>query len=109
MKIFKFLLISLGVTLLHISSLFADEAKMAKGLEIFNETAGTIEVDLSRPVSQAWQDNLPKNNIKTRVDISDTGSIQYHKDKRVAKRVATGIPVRAIQPQTPGSPEEQQQ
>ncbi|MDC0899342.1 cytochrome c [Candidatus Pelagibacter sp.] len=40
MKIFKFLLISLGVTLLHISSLFADEVKMAKGLEIFNETAG---------------------------------------------------------------------
>ena len=39
MKIFKFLLISLGVTLLYISSLFADEAKMAKGLEIFNETA----------------------------------------------------------------------
>jgi len=34
---------------------------------------------------------------------------QYHKDKRVAKRVATGIPVRAMQPQTPGSPEEQQQ
>ena len=40
MKIFKFLLLSLGVTLLYISSLFADEAKMAKGLEIFNETAG---------------------------------------------------------------------
>lgn len=33
---------------------------------------------------------------------------QYHKDKRVAKRVATGIPVRAMQPQTPGSPEQQQ-
>ena len=40
MKILKFLLISLGIAFLHSSSLLADEAKMAKGLEIFNETAG---------------------------------------------------------------------
>ena len=46
---------------------------------IFNETEGTIEVDLSRPVSQAWQDNLQKNNIVTRLDVSDTGSIEYAK------------------------------
>jgi mono/diheme cytochrome c family protein len=40
MRLTKFILIAAGVTLLYISSLFADEAKMAKGLEIFNETAG---------------------------------------------------------------------
>ena len=60
---------------------------------IFNETAGTIEVDLSRPVSQAWQDNLPRNNIKTRVDISDTGSIQYNKDKSEVFKVDTDVVV----------------
>lgn len=32
---------------------------------------------------------------------------QFHKEKRVSKRVATGIPIRAMQPQAPGSPEQQ--
>lgn len=32
---------------------------------------------------------------------------QYHKEKRVSRRVATGVPVRAMQPQTPGTPGEQ--
>jgi hypothetical protein len=31
---------------------------------------------------------------------------QYHKQKRVARRVATGVPMRAMQPQVPGSPEQ---
>lgn len=33
---------------------------------------------------------------------------QYHKNKRVAKRVATGVPMRAMQPQAPGGTEQQQ-
>lgn len=33
---------------------------------------------------------------------------QFHKQKRTARRIPTGIPARALQPQTPGSPEAQQ-
>ena len=40
MKIKKFLLIFALSFLLNTQTLFADEAKMVKGLEIFNETAG---------------------------------------------------------------------
>ena len=40
MKTKKFLLIFTLSFLLNTQTLFADEAKMAKGLEIFNETAG---------------------------------------------------------------------
>ena len=40
MKTKKFLLIFALSFLLNTQTLFADEAKMAKGLEIFNETAG---------------------------------------------------------------------
>ena len=40
MKILKFLLISLSFIIINTSLLFADQAKMTKGLEIFNETAG---------------------------------------------------------------------
>ena len=40
MKIFKFLLISFFVSITISVNTFADEAKMKKGLEIFNETAG---------------------------------------------------------------------
>lgn len=40
MKIKRFLLIFTIPFLLNAQILFADEAKMAKGLEIFNETAG---------------------------------------------------------------------
>ena len=40
MKTKKFLLIFALFFLLNTKTLFADEAKMAKGLEIFNETAG---------------------------------------------------------------------
>ena len=40
MKIIKFLLIILFVLIINIQNLLADEAKMLKGLEIFNETAG---------------------------------------------------------------------
>ena len=40
MKILKFLLILPLCIILKTQTLFADEAKMAKGLEIFNETAG---------------------------------------------------------------------
>ena len=39
MKIIKFLLISAFSSLLNVHISFADEAKMIKGLEIFNETA----------------------------------------------------------------------
>ncbi len=39
MKIFKFLLIILFYLKLSIQNLIADDAKMLKGLEIFNETA----------------------------------------------------------------------
>ena len=40
MKIGKFLLIILFIFILNIQNLLADDAKMIKGLEIFNETAG---------------------------------------------------------------------
>ena len=40
MKIGKFLLITLFIFILNIQNLLADDAKMIKGLEIFNETAG---------------------------------------------------------------------
>ena len=40
MKIAKFLLILFYVYILSLQSLIADDAKMRKGLEIFNETAG---------------------------------------------------------------------
>jgi len=40
MKIKKFLLILIFPFLLNTLTSFADEAKMTKGLEIFNETAG---------------------------------------------------------------------
>ena len=40
MKIGKFLLIFLFIFTINIQNLLADDAKMVKGLEIFNETAG---------------------------------------------------------------------
>ena len=40
MKIAKFLLILFYIYILSLQSLIADDAKMRKGLEIFNETAG---------------------------------------------------------------------
>ena len=40
MKILKFLLIIFFVSITSSKNTFADEAKMKKGLEIFNETAG---------------------------------------------------------------------
>ena len=40
MKISKFLLIILFLFIINIQNLLADDAKMIKGLEIFNETAG---------------------------------------------------------------------
>ena len=40
MKIIKFLLIIFFVLIINIQNLLANEAKMLKGLEIFNETAG---------------------------------------------------------------------
>ena len=39
MKILRFLLIIIFYFVLNIQNIIADEAKMAKGLEIFNETA----------------------------------------------------------------------
>ena len=39
MKIKKFLLITIFSFLIYVQTSFADEAKMTKGLEIFNETA----------------------------------------------------------------------
>ena len=40
MKIIKFLLIISFVLIINIQNLLADEAKMLKGVEIFNEVAG---------------------------------------------------------------------
>ena len=40
MKIIKFLLINSFIFIINIQNLLADEDKMLKGLEIFNETAG---------------------------------------------------------------------
>ena len=40
MKISKFLLLILFIITINIQNLLADDSKMIKGLEIFNETAG---------------------------------------------------------------------
>jgi hypothetical protein len=43
---------------------------------IFNESAGTIEVDLSRPVLQAYQDrNFPEADIKTAIKNDETTTV----------------------------------
>ena len=39
MRLTKFILIAAGVFILNSTNLSADDAKMAKGLEVFNETA----------------------------------------------------------------------
>jgi hypothetical protein len=42
---------------------------------IFNETAGTIEVDLSRPVLQAYQDkNYPEADLRTELSTDNTST-----------------------------------
>ena len=44
---------------------------------IFNEQAGTIDLDLSRPIQQAYDDTpVPQSGVVTRLGIDDTGSIQ---------------------------------
>ena len=40
MKIYRFLLIAISLFILSPQLVFSDEAKMKKGLEFFNETAG---------------------------------------------------------------------
>ena len=40
MKIYRFLLMTIFLFILSPQLVFSDEAKMKKGLEIFNETAG---------------------------------------------------------------------
>jgi len=43
---------------------------------IFNESQGTIEVDLSRPTLQAFQDrNFPKNEVKTVITKEETPTV----------------------------------
>lgn len=54
---------------------------------IFNETAGTIEVDLSRPTLQAYQDkNFPKADLRTAIKNDETKIIP---STDVNTRVAT--------------------
>lgn len=54
---------------------------------IFNESAGTIEVDLARPTLQAYQDkNFPKADIKTAIKDDPTATIP---STDVSTRVAT--------------------
>jgi len=54
---------------------------------IFNESAGTIEVDLSRPVLQAYQDkNYPKADIRTALNTDKTTTVP---DTDVSSRVYT--------------------
>tara|TARA_B110000977_G_scaffold191792_1_gene264426 strand:+ start:3408 stop:4886 length:1479 start_codon:yes stop_codon:yes gene_type:complete len=44
---------------------------------IFNEDQGTIDLDLSRPTSQAYDDTpVPQANINTRIAIAGTGDIE---------------------------------
>ena len=44
---------------------------------IFNESAGTIDLDLSRPIQQAFDDTpVPQSGVVTRLGLDDTGSIQ---------------------------------
>lgn len=43
---------------------------------IFNETKGTIDLDLSRPISQAYDDApVPQTDVTTRLAVANTGDI----------------------------------
>ena len=44
---------------------------------IFNESKGTIDLDLSRPIQQAYDDGpAPRNKQVTRIAVANTGEIQ---------------------------------
>ena len=44
---------------------------------IFNETKGTIDLDLARPTQQAYDDNpKARSDIKTRIAVANTGDIE---------------------------------
>ena len=44
---------------------------------IFNETKGTIDLDLARPVSQAYDDApVPQSDVTTRIAVVGTGEIE---------------------------------
>ena len=44
---------------------------------IFNETKGTIDLDLARPVSQAYDDApVPQSDVTTRIAVTGTGEIE---------------------------------
>ena len=52
MKIYRFLLIAISLFILSPQLVFSDEAKMKKGLEIFNETAGCAGATLKAAGSE---------------------------------------------------------
>ena len=44
---------------------------------IFNETQGTIDLDLARPITQAYDDApVPQSDITTRIAVTGTGEIE---------------------------------
>ena len=44
---------------------------------IFNETKGTIDLDLARPISQAYDDApVPQSDVTTRIAVTGTGEIE---------------------------------
>ena len=73
MKTKKFLLIFALSFLLNTQTLFADEAKMAKGLEIFNETGGCAACHVLKAAGS-------KGNIGPNLDIVSNLTIESVKD-----------------------------
>lgn len=49
---------------------------------IFNESAGTIELDLSKPTLNAYDDTeKPVSNVDVRVEIDEEGNVKHIQDK----------------------------
>ncbi len=73
MKIKKFLLIILFISLINNLKSFADEVKMAKGLEIFNETAACAACHVLKAAGSV-------GNIGPNLDSVSNISIESVKD-----------------------------
>ena len=73
MKILKFLLIVFFVSITNTLNVFADEAKMKKGLEIFNETAACAACHILKAAGS-------EGNIGPNLDTVSNLTIESVKD-----------------------------
>ena len=76
MKIFKFLLIAFFVSITSSLNTFADEAKMKKGLEIFNETAGCAACHVLKAAGSV--DNIGPNLDTVSMTIESVTDMVTH-------------------------------